>query len=338
MQLAMAKLGNGAKSLVSLLDAKEALTVPVVVFLGGLAAANPSTVEHPDSRRALIGSAALIAVWCGAAAGCPSWFGTSSRLARLGRDLLVLALCMVVYPSTRWAVPLIHDSHYDGALAAADRWMFGGRDPLPLLDPLVHPLSTAALGLAYSCAWVPGVALGFLLYARGRDRELSDLLLGLVLVQYAGYIGYFLVPAVGPWYGLADRFSVSLGDSWWIASYRSHSTGSDAFPSLHIATTVLVGCFAWRDCRRLWLLMCPLIGAIGLSTMYLRWHYVTDVIAGLVLAAAGRLLAPRLNDAWAQVRSGWSSPSHRPVAAGASTHTDSCCTQESANQEKPCAS
>ncbi|MEU0050365.1 phosphatase PAP2 family protein [Streptomyces sp. NPDC006309] len=105
---------------------------------------------------------------------------------------------------------MVHPAHYDAVLARADRWLFGGRDPLPMLDPLVHPTLTEVLCCAYFCMWVPPVLLGVVLYRRGRDRELSDLLLGLVLIHCAGFAGYRLVPAVGPWYGVAGRCTVRL--------------------------------------------------------------------------------------------------------------------------------
>jgi membrane-associated phospholipid phosphatase len=149
---------------------------------------------------------------------------------------------------------------------------------------------------------VPPVSLAVTLHVRGRDREVSDLLPALVLVPCAGFLGYFLVPAVGPWYELAGRFTVSIDGNWWIAHYRAHNNNVDAFPSLHIATTTVVGSLAWRDCRPLLWLLSPLLVAIGLSTLHVRRHYVVDVLAGLLLAAVVRLVAPRLNTAWPRSR------------------------------------
>ncbi|MET9550066.1 phosphatase PAP2 family protein [Streptomyces sp. NPDC006627] len=285
-----------------MLDLKEVFVLPFLVLLIALAAHDPSLVVHEDSRTALAVSAVVIVVWCAAALWCPGWHDTTSRRVRCGRDLAGVALCLLLYPSLRWAVPAVHPARYDAVLARADRWLFGGRDPLLLIEHLVHPELTAMLGLAYFCAWVPPVALGLLLYVRHRDGELSDLLLGLVLVHCVGFLGYFLVPAVGPWYGLADQFRVSLSDNWLVAHYLAHNNNVDAFPSLHIAATALVGVFTWRDCRPLFWLTLPLLLAIGVATMYLRWHYVVDVLAGLLLAAAVRLLVPRLNAAWPRLR------------------------------------
>jgi len=39
--------------------------------------------------------------------------------------------------------------------------------------------------------------------------------------------------------------------------------------------------------------------------MYLRFHYVIDVLAGILLALATTWLAPRFNDAWERRRGRW---------------------------------
>jgi len=42
----------------------------------------------------------------------------------------------------------------------------------------------------------------------------------------------------------------------------------------------------WRECRlRFWLMLAPAIGLV-ISTLYLRYHYATDLLAGLALFVA----------------------------------------------------
>ncbi|MYX27654.1 phosphatase PAP2 family protein [Streptomyces sp. SID8381] len=284
---------------VRLLDPKEAVALPFVALVAVLAVSRPAAVTHPDSRAALALSGALVAVWWGLAARLPTWHAPRPHRCRQVRDLIAVLSCLAVYPSLRWAVPLVHPGHCDHLLAAADRWLFAGHDPVPVLDRLVDPVTTAVMALAYACEWAPLLALGGFLWVRGRDREWSDLLLGLVIVQCLGYAGYLSLPAVGPWHGLAGRFTVPLGDVLGIRRYYlAHSTGVDAFPSLHVATIVLIALFAWRDCRGLFWLTSPLLVVIPASTLYLRWHYVTDLVAGAAVAVLARACAPRVNRAW----------------------------------------
>jgi membrane-associated phospholipid phosphatase len=68
----------------------------------------------------------------------------------------------------------------------------------------------------------------------------------------------------------------------------------DAFPSGHALVTLLSIAWAWR--YRLgvrWVV--TVLGAPYCSTVYLRYHYVVDVLAGAALAVLCLALAPALH-------------------------------------------
>ena len=77
------------------------------------------------------------------------------------------------------------------------------------------------------------------------------------------------------------------------ACYPYGTNGTDVFPSLHCAVSayMLFSDWAWRR-KRFWLFLIPCVG-IGFSTIYMRYHYGADVLAGFVLAALGLLIERR---------------------------------------------
>ncbi len=58
----------------------------------------------------------------------------------------------------------------------------------------------------------------------------------------------------------------------------------DAFPSGHTAVVLLVLYYAWHYVRGLFWVFLPVVIALIFSTVYLRYHYVIDVLAGILLA------------------------------------------------------
>jgi membrane-associated phospholipid phosphatase len=68
----------------------------------------------------------------------------------------------------------------------------------------------------------------------------------------------------------------------------------DAFPSGHTELTLLVLYYAQRFHRRTFWWILPAGSALIISTVYLRYHYVVDVIAGAFLALAIILIAKPL--------------------------------------------
>ena len=60
----------------------------------------------------------------------------------------------------------------------------------------------------------------------------------------------------------------------------------DIFPSGHTIIALLVVWQAARHKLRGWLLLIPLVCGLVLGTVYLRYHYGVDVLAGFIIAAA----------------------------------------------------
>ena len=187
---------------------------------------------------------------------------------------------------------------HDAPLQALDRRLFG--DVLPrLTDRFAHPLLTELLSACYfllfpyilaSCLrWaarvrtVPGTAQRF--YA------------GFFAIYAVGFLGYLLVPARGPWLDMPEAFAAPLGGGWIArlndAVVRRGTNHVDVFPSLHVAASAYMLLFDRRhDPARFRRWLVPVLG-LWVSTIYLRYHYGVDVLAGLALAAAALLLAER---------------------------------------------
>jgi membrane-associated phospholipid phosphatase len=118
---------------------------------------------------------------------------------------------------------------------------------------------------------------------------------------FLSYLGYFVVPAVGPHHFLVPRPAILDG---WILGGRFHAAlmaaeweMPDAFPSGHALMSMIVIVLAWRHHRRVfrWIVL-PASGCI-LATVALRYHYVVDVVASAAVMPlalwAGRALARR---------------------------------------------
>lgn len=79
-----------------------------------------------------------------------------------------------------------------------------------------------------------------------------------------------------------------------------HAGGAlkDIFPSLHTAAPTFFALFSVRH-RRLaafrftWPVVAFFASQIILATMFLRWHYLADIVAGLSLSGVAMVVASR---------------------------------------------
>jgi membrane-associated phospholipid phosphatase len=117
------------------------------------------------------------------------------------------------------------------------------------------------------------------------------------------YAGYFLLPALGPRFAQAHEYTVSIVQSPISRTIsdtinRLEKTKFDVFPSGHTLISVAVLLVSWKRARRAFWFFLPIATGLIISTVYCRYHYVADVLAGITCAAISVPLGDRIYDAW----------------------------------------
>jgi len=247
---------------------------------------------------------------------------TESRVLRWVHDWAAFPLVIFTFEQLYYLIGPIHQGKdYDGLLIALDRQLFRV-DPTVWLARFAHPLLTEALQIAYSLFYVLFLAVGFEFYRNADPSRFRYFRFTIVYGFLLSYAGYFLLPAVGPRFTLHD-FSKIDGElpgllltpalRWFINAFESIPSGvssavamagaqRDVFPSGHTMMTIVALMFACR--HRLKVRRCLLVlgTMLILATVYLRYHYVIDIMAGALLAlpcllSAGRVYSLFLQDA-----------------------------------------
>jgi membrane-associated phospholipid phosphatase len=209
------------------------------------------------------------------------------KALRIAVDFYPAAFIPFVYESLGALIAAARGPARDDLLIAADRAILGG-DVTVLLQPYVRPGLAALLYVAYSTYYFLPIVLGAFLWKKG-PAEARRFIFTLTICFYVSYAGYFTVPAYGPRTALTDVHTVPL-DTHPVAGVISRTidelehTKLDAFPSGHTMITVSVLIVAWQRARKLFWYLLPVGMLLIFSTMYCRYHYLVDVIAGLVLA------------------------------------------------------
>ncbi len=160
------------------------------------------------------------------------------------------------------------------------------------LQPYVSDGWTLFFGLAYTIH-VPLFFIPALLHwRRGSQEQAERLLLTLALAMYIGFVGYALFPALGPVGALPGLRPV--GGNLATQTVANYAVALGTFPSLHAGVSSAVAIDAWRTSRRWGVAFTVVAGVIWISTIYLRYHWVPDLLAGALLAVVCTWLAVRL--------------------------------------------
>jgi membrane-associated phospholipid phosphatase len=189
----------------------------------------------------------------------------------------------------------------DDLLIAADRALFGV-DVTVWMQRLVRPHLSDLFYVFYSTYYFIALTLGVVLWIRDRATA-RRFVFTLMVVYYVSYAGYFAVPALGPRFAQASEYTVSLTTTP-ISRFINDTinnlekTKFDVFPSGHTMISVAVLIVAWKRARDVFWILLPIATGLIIATVYCRFHYVVDVIAGTVLAFATVPLGDRWYDAW----------------------------------------
>lgn len=223
-----------------------------------------------------------------------------ARVARFIRGWYPVALIPVTYKELSYIIPLIHPRDFDAELAALDQ-RFLGVHPTVWLERFTWPPLTEVLQLTYSSYYLLPVILGVVLWRKGWFEKFHFWVFIVVLGFYLSYLGYIAVPAIGPRFlpEIIQAQTKPLTGVWLFQPVRAmldraEGITRDCFPSGHTELTLLVLYYAHRFHRKTFWWLLPLGTGVIISTVYSRYHYVVDVMAGALLAVAIVLIANRL--------------------------------------------
>jgi membrane-associated phospholipid phosphatase len=193
-------------------------------------------------------------------------------------------------------IPAMKRADDDQLLARIDYRLWNA-NPTVWLERLYSPALTEFLQVVYTL-FVPAVLfVAWMLWRKRRFGEFQYYAFLIALGFLASYIGYLIVPARGPRFLLKHLQHIPLQGLWLFngmqaALDRLESAHYDCFPSGHTEMTILAWWGSQMVSSRLFKVYFAYTPLIIFATVYLRYHYSIDVMAGAVLAAGLILSAP----------------------------------------------
>src|SRR5213593_182094 len=169
-----------------------------------------------------------------------------------------------------------------------ETWVFGSQisyrwireSPNVVFSWVVHACYLAYYPILY--------AAPFALWMVGRRDASRHTIFAVMATFYLCYVVFLFFPVAGPRYAFdgAHNLATEVGPARFAAWLldRGDSWGA-AFPSSHVAASVVATGMALRYWRALGLLLLPFTAGLILAVVYGQFHYAVDALAGLMVAA-----------------------------------------------------
>jgi len=244
----------------------------------------------------------------------------SARGAALVRLIYGCAVVPLVFTQVGLTIQALGLPDLAPELESLDRAIFGGVNPLEALEVIVHPVATEILQWIYIAYLIFPPAVMILLALKGSPAIIARSLFSLLGVTYLTYMGYYLVPAMGP--NVHNNFGPALPvmdpvlelytfaddlPGIWIARelrewmFSAELTKKDCFPSAHAAISLACAYYAFRI-GRVWGWIClPIALGIVVATIYLRYHFIVDMIVAVLLTVIAITVLERLHNRFDRV-------------------------------------
>jgi membrane-associated phospholipid phosphatase len=212
----------------------------------------------------------------------------ASEVTRHLRNWIPLALMLLGYKEMGWLAPAAHDHHLEQAWIVLDRsalrdWRL--REIIESAGPLFPAILETCYVLVYS---LPAFVMT-MLYLYRRSRSADDLLFIYLLGLFLSYMQFPLWPSEPPRIVFPGEDAPTVDtllrqfNHWILGGYGIHTS---VFPSAHVSGAVAAS-FAMKRAfaDRPWIYRGVFIYAalVALATVYGRYHYAVDAVAGIVV-------------------------------------------------------
>jgi membrane-associated phospholipid phosphatase len=236
------------------------------------------------------------------------------RLLNFLRHFYPVLLYTGFYRETGEVNRMFVADYLDTHFIVLDQRLFGFQPCIRFMQAYPYLLLSEVFYAAYFSYYIMIAGVGLALFLRNR-RQFYHYVSVVSLVFYVCYLTYIILPVMGPraffrvldGYRLPEDMMALAGDvsypepvqagpfyqiMAWI--YRTFEGPGAAFPSSHVAIAIVTVWFSFLYLRPIRWIHFVVAVLLCLSTIYCRYHYVVDTLAGVLAAALLIPLANRL--------------------------------------------
>ncbi len=230
----------------------------------------------------------------------------------LFQRVLMAPLVFFIYSQVQEYIRFVNPYEFDSILIGWDRFLFG-TDPTVWLNQISFPALTEFLQISYMTYFLMPLIHGIELHYRGDDAVFNKFAGTIIFCFYISYLLYLIMPAIGPRFTLHEfgLTSFEMPGLWLTEALRAivnqgggipagvlhpeNYVNRDCMPSGHTMLTLMNIILAFRlKSKFKWVFLIFGVSLI-FGTVYLRYHYVVDVLAGIVFCLLVLWIEPKIS-------------------------------------------
>ena len=212
------------------------------------------------------------------------------------RNFYPLLLLGYFYKETGYLNNIIFD-YFDPWFAQTEQTLWGMQPSIEFPKYLPQKGVSELMNFGYFFYYLTtiGLALTALVYNKSKLKEIIFIIFTSFIIYY---LFYDLFPVKGPQFYFsgqdAQPVSSYLFNKLVIVAQNVGETETGAFPSSHVGMSIIFLILSFKYLRKIfWIILLPMI-VLWFATVYIKAHYLIDVIGGFISAPLVYFIALKL--------------------------------------------
>lgn len=208
-----------------------------------------------------------------------------------------LLVFLWIYKEIGMLVNIFHADWFDAVIIDAEYRLFGVHLSL-WSQRFISTGVTEWMMFAYFF-YVPLLPIvSAVIFFRAGERPTDRLISALTMAYGLCFMVILLIPMEGPRFTFSDFYTRDLGGSFFrqltIFMEQCCQNRDGCFPSPHCAAGTVMLIYLWKYHKAAFYFILPVIISFYISTVYGRYHYISDMVAGIFIGVVTALIEPKI--------------------------------------------
>ncbi len=209
------------------------------------------------------------------------YYITSKFKLKIARDWYLIFIVTFFYEETGYLNQMVFQGFWDKFIMNVEYTIFHCDIGKMLLSGFNHPVINEIMYFFYFSYYIIIPALAFMIYRHNSREEFHYFLFTLMFTYFFCYLLYIFIPIAGPFEYEQVKIKGFIFEHIIKFFYQHGELPGSAMPSSHVAIALTVLLFSKKYNIKFPVFIIIFI-MLSISTVYLRYHYILDVVAGIL--------------------------------------------------------
>lgn len=212
-------------------------------------------------------------------------FGNSNnKIFQFFRNFYPFLMLGFFYSETDYYNNLIFDN-LDYALLNFENLLFGSQPAIEFSKIITYKWFSELMHFGYFSFYLMSFGIPLLFYFKARIKFEKTIFI-IILSFFLYYFIFIIFPSVGPQFYFPIN-QITIPDGYLFQCLMdiiiaNFETQTGAFPSSHVGISVILLILTRKRFKVIYNILIPLVTILILSTVYLKAHYVIDILGGII--------------------------------------------------------